>query len=388
MTKKLILHIGTQKTGTTSIQNFLGANAALLAEQGIGYPLDLGGFRTVAKERNAHVLDRAAVVRARAKSEKEEDERLIPGHMQRLRAHIAAHDTLLLSDERIWSDGATYKKYWKSLRAITDELGFDEVRIVLYRRRQDRYYESRWNQMVKATTTRTQSAPDMLEALPRYARANFYGEYLKKAEKYFGRDNITVRIFERPKLVNGDAVDDFVAAAGIEIDERYVRPTDANPSLTCNLVQIKQWVNQSPAYRELGDNFLRAAAVQATINSTERRQESVFTAQERAEFLAQFEEGNDYIAQEYFGIPGADLFDTTKADPPAWEADPLSLERDMVLFFTEALSQERAERKRIEDELRKYKKAHKQLKAKLDKTSNSSSGSSGGGLKGLFKRKS
>ena len=37
--KTLILHIGTPKTGTTSIQNFCGLNRERLDELGIHYPL-------------------------------------------------------------------------------------------------------------------------------------------------------------------------------------------------------------------------------------------------------------------------------------------------------------------------------------------------------------
>ena len=38
----LILHIGTEKTGTTSIQEFLAINRAALAEQGLHVPEFLG----------------------------------------------------------------------------------------------------------------------------------------------------------------------------------------------------------------------------------------------------------------------------------------------------------------------------------------------------------
>ena len=48
MTRTLFLHIGSHKTGTTSIQNFLAHNRDLLAARGYGYPvtgkgLNLGG---------------------------------------------------------------------------------------------------------------------------------------------------------------------------------------------------------------------------------------------------------------------------------------------------------------------------------------------------------
>ena len=38
----LYLHIGTEKTGTTSVQKFFKANRALLAKNGIVYPVAPG----------------------------------------------------------------------------------------------------------------------------------------------------------------------------------------------------------------------------------------------------------------------------------------------------------------------------------------------------------
>lgn len=37
--KTLYIHIGTPKTGTTSIQNFCGLNREKLKEQGVLYPI-------------------------------------------------------------------------------------------------------------------------------------------------------------------------------------------------------------------------------------------------------------------------------------------------------------------------------------------------------------
>lgn len=43
MSKKLILHIGTEKTGTTSIQKFLNLNKDELLNEGIFYPMGTCG---------------------------------------------------------------------------------------------------------------------------------------------------------------------------------------------------------------------------------------------------------------------------------------------------------------------------------------------------------
>ena len=54
--KTLHVHIGTPKTGTTSIQNFCVDNEKLLEMQGYCYPLFPYSYKSVAKVRNGHFL--------------------------------------------------------------------------------------------------------------------------------------------------------------------------------------------------------------------------------------------------------------------------------------------------------------------------------------------
>ena len=59
MIDECILHIGTEKTGTTSIQKFLATNRTLLKANGVLYPLSPGKVNHIGLEAYAAILLRS-----------------------------------------------------------------------------------------------------------------------------------------------------------------------------------------------------------------------------------------------------------------------------------------------------------------------------------------
>ena len=60
MTDKLILHIGTHKTGTTTLQSMLESNSEALAANGFTYPAMPLKWKHAHINRNAYWLSKAA----------------------------------------------------------------------------------------------------------------------------------------------------------------------------------------------------------------------------------------------------------------------------------------------------------------------------------------
>ena len=58
MSRKLVLHIGTHKTGTTAIQGAMAANVPALKAQGYAYPLFPARFAGVPNDRNGYFIGR------------------------------------------------------------------------------------------------------------------------------------------------------------------------------------------------------------------------------------------------------------------------------------------------------------------------------------------
>ncbi len=145
---RLILHIGTHKTGTSSLQQFLRNNEDILAEKGIYYA-------RIAGTKNANRLAKWVIFKQRKKVESFFEE-----HMKR--ACSANAHTVLISAESFYAMTKNFLQfkdnqvadYWAS---ETEAVNFlrsvlpaeTKIKIVTYFRRQDRFIESYYSQAIK-----------------------------------------------------------------------------------------------------------------------------------------------------------------------------------------------------------------------------------------------
>ena len=99
--KTLHVHIGTPKTGTTSIQNFCADNEALLTQAGYCYPVFPYHYPAVAKLRNGHFLFGKILDSEGGRDKQKEKERYQEG-IQRVHELFQTYHDVILSDEDIW----------------------------------------------------------------------------------------------------------------------------------------------------------------------------------------------------------------------------------------------------------------------------------------------
>ena len=337
---KLILHIGTHKTGTTAIQTFLEANVAALEQRGIDFPIfDVEWPEPVLPNRNGYFLNRAALHRVRM-DEPLPDKQLAVDCATKLARRVQGGKvrTVLLSDERMWYSGALQAAYWKAVKGVVEHMGFDGVEVIVYLRRQDLFAESLWNQFVKATKS-TQTLEEYL-ATPRIKALCDYYAGVKRLEEVFGKRNIKVAVYERSRMKNGDAVDDFCQHIGLPLGAGYERPPEnhTNPRLNNNLVELKRMVNKAPEFQQLqnvfGPSFAHAMLADDWTPRTE-----LLPAEAREAFLAKFKKGNKLLAKEYFA--GKQLFKPFKeGEAPQWEFEPQGMLRDAVVVMADMLSRQ------------------------------------------------
>ena len=340
--KRLSLHIGSPKTGTTAIQFFLEENSAVLKERGICYPvLPRKYAKGILANRNAHVILQAAFERVNPDNVSDEYREITVKNKTALVKRIADYDHVIMSDERIWVDGARKPDLWPAIKAVAEELGFDEIDIIVYLRRQDQFVSSLWNQYIK-------SEARLRSTLPNYAKARKthrvldYDTALSHIEDCFGREHVAVRVFDREQLAHGDARYDFCDILGIEIDDRLVFPDEGqNPSIAnSNITEIKRQANHAPSYRST-DNFLSSAAKNTVLRSDRA---SALPLQARDKLLDRYAEGNARIARDYLGRDDGVLFKSPDDAPVEWKYDSRSFSNDIIRFFSEALSIEHTKR--------------------------------------------
>ncbi|HZZ80281.1 MAG TPA: hypothetical protein VFE62_17345, partial [Gemmataceae bacterium] len=210
---ELYLHIGTEKTGTSSVQNFLAANRARLAHMGILYPETPGaknhtGLAAAAQD----VTDTGPLRKTLGLQNRNDVEayraKLIEGLKEEYRG--GAFKTVIMSNEhcssRLLRD--------EEVQWLKDILAphFEKIRIVVYLRRQDDYLLSIYSTAVKSGSVRPLEVPPLRSAAARYD----YWPFLSRWARVFGRDAIVCRKFERATLKNGDVIDDLLSVIGVE----------------------------------------------------------------------------------------------------------------------------------------------------------------------------
>ena len=354
--KRLILHIGTHKTGTTAVQGFLKVNAELLErETGIFYPVYPAKYSRTKPAHNGKFLHCQASMRASGGKRERAD---VNGGSDWIREEFAKqvqeHDIILLSDEQIWKSLNSKKNYLKSLHDVISECGIEQTDVVVYFRRQDEYLESYWKQWIKSDIHYTKTLPDhLLDQERDVARYLNYARGVRRLENTFGKEHVIVRRYQRDTLAKGDIRYDFADAIGFTITDEYILPetpddprkTKGNVSLSNNLTEIIRCANMAPSYHDASfhDRFFkdyRNAARTASIVSPESAgKASVLSPDQREQLLKRFGKGNAYIARNYLGIESGELFDPPRNDLAHWEPDALSLQRDSTVFFTEVIAQ-------------------------------------------------
>ncbi|MEO1309847.1 MAG: hypothetical protein AAFV51_02620 [Pseudomonadota bacterium] len=292
-----VVHIGVEKTGTTSVQAFLAANRARLAAAGVLYPECLG--------RETHI---GLPAYAQADERRDDARRYFgiePGAdaVEDLRARLEtelAHEveavsprTILLSSEHLHSRLHTVEEK-RRLRAFLEPFA-ERIEILCYLRRQDELALSLYS-----TALRFQKA-DAASPLPKPGpKTPYYYDYDRMLGEYaeaFGEDAVTVRIYERAALEGDDIISDFRAAAGLG-DDLDLKPVPRrNVSLSAPAQRFLASLNRLTEPGE-DQKRVRGNAVQLLETFFAGRGRTVTRAEAEA-FLMRFAEINERVRSRW-----------------------------------------------------------------------------------------
>lgn len=300
----LVVHIGTGKTGTSSLQFFMRDNRQRLLQLGHLYPQSPGRARH--GRLSLFVKSDEEVLSAPNWSRQKESNPAAFRKAFRRRLFSEIEDSgvsrVILSDEVLYgcSDPALQR-----LRDFTDRIA-RSLRLVVYLRRQDDQMVSRYQQMVKTGEIRrlTEWAQqDMSRIYDYHARLRTWATLLEPTE-------FVVRRFERDRFVDGSLHQDFLDAVGVGVraDELEQVP-DRNESLDAESVEFLRLVNLHRVENE-------AASVGVIDNRrlvrrlAEASTGTVLTLPDRVldEFMSRWTGPNRAVAQEFLGDGTGELF--------------------------------------------------------------------------------
>ncbi|APZ55216.1 hypothetical protein ACFO5Z_15765 [Salipiger abyssi] len=200
---KIVIHIGTHKTATTTIQDMFWANAELLAEHGLIYP-QLG----------RHTGHHGLVL----------DWQGMPGHYKLEQGSLEAlAETYGQSDKTVFlsSEEFSRRQPLASLGKVRAALeGFDEIEVICTLRTQWQFLQSIYLEVSK---TRVPPRPPQL-VLPVIENGSFeglwvdYNRLLDALEAVFAPEEITFFDFDTSRRAEGGIIGTLLRHLGIGVD--------------------------------------------------------------------------------------------------------------------------------------------------------------------------
>ena len=335
--KTLYIHIGMAKTATTSLQFFCKENAGILAKKGYCYPIFPFSYPGVSPGHNGRFLLGAPENEEEQKARDEGKGNFAEG-MRIVNELFLTNDNVIVSDERIWRVIDSENKNLLNVMHKEALQGGFQIHIVVYLRRQDKYFLSHWNQRTKKRNK--VDTFEEFENTESRARLDYYAK-LNRIAEIVGKENITVRRFEKEQFNGGSIYSDFLSVFGLELTEEYhISQEVRNTGLFGNMHEVKRVLNALP---QMGDrkqhNYLVDILQQCSKLSGENYPNEMWTKEERAAFLEDYREGNRKVAEEYFCEPGEELFDDTFEDLPKWEKDNPYMIDDLIRIIGVAVLQ-------------------------------------------------
>jgi hypothetical protein len=287
MTRRVLLHIGLHKTGTTAIQMFMSANSRRFP--GVLYPAH---GRPEEHPYGHHLLPWSLQRRHKIRPEPVWKE---------LRSEIegAAEGDAVLSAEAFGMLDA------KAVARVRELLPAVPARVIVYLRRQDEFVQAMYATMIASGST-VPPFEDYLKQVTSRGRLDYYA-LLGRWAAAFGKENLCVRVYGKNSLIDGDVVRDFCAQAGLASSPGLEYPAqNVNRGVPLNVLEILRLMKSM----QLPESWIADARRIAEHVYPSHRFYDIMSPRAAKSLLDRCRAGNDRVAREFLNGASA-LFEET-----------------------------------------------------------------------------
>lgn len=344
----VVLHIGSGKTGTSTIQRVLRRNPEALRAAGFLYPRAAGRVRHTKLglylRPDDQLVRHPDWITGDFDVEPAAFRRRLRRRLDRELEQSGAR-SVLFSDEGLFTAG---DRTIAGARRLADELG-GAVRLVVYLRRQDDHLVSRYQQVVK--TGEIIRLTSWIEK--DWTDTYDYHQRLTSWQR-LEPDALVVRRFERQRLLGGSLVGDFLDAAGIAIEEAALSHTESrNESLGAEAIELLRILNLYRVERQ-GARPRLFGNHEHVVKLREVETGPVLTLppSDLDRFMARWAGSNERVAREFLQDSSGELFTAARkvtGTTTEQRLDPARLDYYFELLEIPA-SQQRAVREIAERE--------------------------------------
>lgn len=334
--KRLVVHIGCAKGGSSAIQQGLRRNAEALAEQGVVVPSRDLLPQSAITGRHTEFFE--SIVEGRTAPE-------VPRLGELLEAVAGEAATIVLSAENL-SNPTGFEQAFAKLK------GRFRVFVVLYVRRQDQFLASAWQQW------NVKEGQSLLSWVAK--GVGVHGDWLRVIEPWadtFGDDHIVARIHDRDRLVGGDVFLDFADVLGVDATVLEV-PGETNPGLNATisrLVEGRSFLFDGPH----DGAFYASVRELAPDHVSKEGHQPLFSTHEATEIMSRYQRSNMEFRRRYLPHLKGPLFapvlydEAAVAGPPNLDALERGFLQQQIFSLHKQVVELRHLAKGLQAELRK-----------------------------------
>ncbi|MFG5126537.1 hypothetical protein [Campylobacter lari] len=296
------VHIGTEKTGTTSIQKFLSENRYILEKNNILYSYALGAndsqwdFAFLAYNNirdDEYCLSREIYSKEKFLSYKRKLYYDLKSELNK-----SCCNNIVISSEHLSSRLQNIKEI-KRLRKILYILGFNNIKIIVYLREVGSMSLSSYSTELKAGKV------EVAVSLPKYfENLGNYKKILSNWISIFGKENIIVRIFDKLEFYKEDLIKDFSFNIGLKWNEEFKIPNRLNTVLDLMGFELLKRINQRLPWKINNQiNYLRGdigIICERFFSSKDPFLKFNPPKEIMQSYIDYFEESNEWVRKEFF----------------------------------------------------------------------------------------
>jgi len=289
--KKLFIHIGTHKTGSSAIQRALQlAEADMRKENIVNIP----------HEKAPDCLLNAAL----GSSFTEEEISTGKQFFDKWIGRAPDFSNFVFSHEDLSGDPFNgYKNSCCVAQALREMTKGREVIVIVYLRRQDFFVESFYNMRVRAGGSRKFN--DFNTNVMKGTLLNWH-DLLQNYSKFFGKENIIVRKYDKTQLPEKNSlIIDFADIIGSAALKKVALAKFYNAGINRDALEVLRLCNR---YLDKKGKAVLRKALEKTSSKMPLTAYSFFAQEKRKEFLENFAETNELVAKEYLHDDSTRLF--------------------------------------------------------------------------------
>lgn len=328
------IHIGLEKTGTTTLQEFFFLNRDNLAKAGIHFMSSPGTKNHTDLAVYAYDKTLGDLIIQKNLQTPEARDAFRESFLVRFKSEIQQAKTkdshLLVSCEHL-SSRVFSKDEIRKLLGLFIHYGY-QAKVIVYLRRQDQYLLSTYSTWLKSG-----AMAELNENA--YKRKRYdYLSLLEMWSEVIGDDNMIVKIFERNQMYKQDLLQDFLMILGIKQNTNYIEPPkNLNKSLDTSKLQFLKSINSLiPSAIDGHKNPLRGELVKV-LEQMDNNGKLSLKPELSQRILDYYSQDNKAIQERYFPNQTGTLFNEKIREKTDESTEEQQLTVDKLYEITSAL---------------------------------------------------